>query len=120
MTDLIDALAEEIGDPDLFVGRKAELERLMKCAEGVKKRISKWGHDRRRGQACRLRDAPPVARSPRIDSGTGLTVDPVTSRRIRIHNSRFSNAGSKAEPDADSPCSAKRMHDEKIRIPRSS
>jgi len=40
MTDLIYALVEEIGDPDLFVGRKAELERLLQWAEGVKKRIS--------------------------------------------------------------------------------
>ncbi len=40
MTDLIYALTEEIGDPDLFVGRKAELDRLLRWAEGVKKRIS--------------------------------------------------------------------------------
>ncbi len=41
MWDLTYALAEEIGDPDLFVGRKSELARLMKWAEGTKRRISK-------------------------------------------------------------------------------
>lgn len=40
MSDLIYALAEEIGDPDLFVGREAELKRLLGWAEGVKRRIS--------------------------------------------------------------------------------
>ncbi len=40
MWDLTYALAEEIGDPDLFVGRKQELARLMKWAEGAKRRIS--------------------------------------------------------------------------------
>ena len=34
------ALAEEIGDPDLFVGRKKELARLLKWADGAKRRIS--------------------------------------------------------------------------------
>ncbi len=38
--DLTHALAEEIGDPDLFVGRKQELARLLKWAEGSKRRIS--------------------------------------------------------------------------------
>jgi len=38
--DLIHALTEEIGDPDLFVGRRAEMARLMNWAEGVKRRIS--------------------------------------------------------------------------------
>jgi hypothetical protein len=37
---LIYALAEEIGDPDLFVGRKQEMARLLKWADGVKRRIS--------------------------------------------------------------------------------
>ena len=41
MWDLTYALAEEIGDPDLFVGREQELARLMKWAEGTKRRISK-------------------------------------------------------------------------------
>ncbi len=41
MWDLTYALAEEIGDPDLFVGRKSEMARLMKWAEGTKRRISK-------------------------------------------------------------------------------
>jgi len=41
MPDLIYALTEEIGDPDLFVGRKAELARLMDWAAGVKRRLSK-------------------------------------------------------------------------------
>ncbi len=40
MSDLTYALAEEIGDPDLFVGRKQELARLMKWAQGAKRRIS--------------------------------------------------------------------------------
>ncbi len=39
--DLTYALAEEIGDPDLFVGRKQELAHLTKWAEGTKRRISK-------------------------------------------------------------------------------
>ncbi len=38
MLDLTYALAEEIGDPDLFVGRKQELARLLKWAEGTKRR----------------------------------------------------------------------------------
>ena len=41
MWDLTYALAEEIGDPDLFVGRQEEMTRLLKWAEGVKRRISK-------------------------------------------------------------------------------
>ncbi len=40
MWDLTYALAEEIGDPDLFVGRKKEMARLLKWAEGTKRRIS--------------------------------------------------------------------------------
>ncbi len=40
MWDLTYALAEEIGDPDLFVGRKKELTRLLNWAEGAKRRIS--------------------------------------------------------------------------------
>ncbi len=40
MWDLTYALAEEIGDPDLFVGRKKEMARLMKWAEGSRRRIS--------------------------------------------------------------------------------
>ncbi len=40
MWDLTYALAEEIGDPDLFVGRKKELARLLKWTEGAKRRIS--------------------------------------------------------------------------------
>jgi hypothetical protein len=39
--DLTYALAEEIGDPDLFVGREKELARLLKWAAGAKRRISK-------------------------------------------------------------------------------
>ncbi len=34
-------LAEEIGDPDLFVGREKEMKRLLKWAAGTKRRISK-------------------------------------------------------------------------------
>ncbi len=34
-------LAEEIGDPDLFVGREEEMKRLLKWAAGTKRRISK-------------------------------------------------------------------------------
>lgn len=41
MLDLTYALTEEIGDPDLFVGRKEELARLLKWADGVKRRLSK-------------------------------------------------------------------------------
>ncbi len=41
MWDLTYALAEEIGDPDLFVGREQEMARLMKWAAGTKRRISK-------------------------------------------------------------------------------
>ncbi len=41
MSDLTYALTEEIGDPELFVGRKAEMARLLDWAEGVKRRISK-------------------------------------------------------------------------------
>jgi len=41
MWDLTYALTEEIGDPDLFVGRKKEMARLMDWAEGTKRRISK-------------------------------------------------------------------------------
>ena len=41
MSDLTYALAEEIGDPDLFVGRKSEMARLMKWAEGTRRRLSK-------------------------------------------------------------------------------
>ncbi len=40
MWDLTYALAEEIGEPDLFVGRKQEMARLMKWAEGARRRIS--------------------------------------------------------------------------------
>ena len=40
MLDLTYALGEEIGDPDLFVGRKKELARLTKWAAGAKRRIS--------------------------------------------------------------------------------
>ncbi len=36
MWDLTYALAEEIGDPDLFVGREKEMARLMKWAAGTK------------------------------------------------------------------------------------
>jgi hypothetical protein len=39
--DLTYALAEEIGDPDLFVGREQEMARLLEWAEGTKRRISK-------------------------------------------------------------------------------
>ncbi len=39
--DLTYALAEEIGDPDLFVGREEEMARLIKWAAGTKRRISK-------------------------------------------------------------------------------
>ena len=41
MWDLTYALAEEIGDPELFVGRKSEMTRLLKWAEGTKRRLSK-------------------------------------------------------------------------------
>lgn len=41
MWDLTYALAEEIGDPDLFVGREKEMARLLKWAAGTKRRISK-------------------------------------------------------------------------------
>jgi hypothetical protein len=41
MWDLTYALAEEIGDPELFVGRKQEMARLLHWAEGTKQRISK-------------------------------------------------------------------------------
>ncbi len=41
MWDLTYALAEEIGDPDLFVGREQEMARLLKWAAGTKRRISK-------------------------------------------------------------------------------
>ena len=41
MWDLTYALAEEIGDPDLFVGRRWELARLLDWAAGTKRRISK-------------------------------------------------------------------------------
>ncbi len=41
MWDLDYALAEEIGDPDLFVGREKEMARLMKWAAGTKRRLSK-------------------------------------------------------------------------------
>ncbi len=34
-------LAEEIGDPDLFVGREKEMTRLLKWAAGTKQRLSK-------------------------------------------------------------------------------
>lgn len=34
-------LAEEIGDPDLFVGREKEMTRLLKWAEGTRRRHSK-------------------------------------------------------------------------------
>ncbi len=40
MWDLTYALTEEIGDPDLFVGRKEEMTRLLDWAEGTKRRIS--------------------------------------------------------------------------------
>ena len=39
--DLTYALAEEIGDPDLFVGREKEMARLLKWAAGTKRRLSK-------------------------------------------------------------------------------
>ncbi len=39
--DLTYALAEEIGDPDLFVGREQEMAHLLKWADGTKRRISK-------------------------------------------------------------------------------
>jgi hypothetical protein len=38
--ELTYALAEEIGEPDLFVGRKEEMTRLLGWAAGVKRRIS--------------------------------------------------------------------------------
>ncbi len=41
MWDLTHALTEEIGDPDLFVGRRKEMARLMDWAAGTKRRISK-------------------------------------------------------------------------------
>ncbi len=41
MWDLDYALAEEIGDPDLFVGREQEMARLLKWAAGTKRRISR-------------------------------------------------------------------------------
>ncbi len=41
MWDLTYALAEEIGDPDLFVGREKEMARLMKWAAGTRRRHSK-------------------------------------------------------------------------------
>ncbi len=41
MWELTYALAEEIGDPDLFVGRKKEMARLLKWAQGTKPRLSK-------------------------------------------------------------------------------
>lgn len=41
MSDLIIALREEIGNPDLFTGRKAELAWLLKWCEGTKKQYSK-------------------------------------------------------------------------------
>ena len=41
MWDLTYALAEEIGDPDLFVGREQEMQRLLNWADGTKRRISK-------------------------------------------------------------------------------
>ncbi len=34
-------LAEEIGDPDLFVGREKEMARLLEWADGTKRRLSK-------------------------------------------------------------------------------
>ncbi|MCP4204852.1 MAG: hypothetical protein GY769_23335 [bacterium] len=55
MVDLTYALAEEIGDPELFVGRRSEMARLLKWADGTKRRLSKSDHRRR--QAGRLRDA---------------------------------------------------------------
>ena len=39
--DLTYALAEEIGDPELFVGREEEIRRLLDWADGVKRRINK-------------------------------------------------------------------------------
>ncbi|MCP4380737.1 MAG: hypothetical protein GY798_04835, partial [Hyphomicrobiales bacterium] len=41
MTGLTIALAEEIGDPDLFIGREQELEFYLKWAEGTKRLHSK-------------------------------------------------------------------------------
>ncbi|MCP4655492.1 MAG: hypothetical protein GY856_08750, partial [bacterium] len=41
MWDLTYALTEEIGDPDLFVGRKREMAFLLDWAAGVKRRTSK-------------------------------------------------------------------------------
>ncbi len=40
MWDVTHALTEEIGDPDLFVGRKAEMARLLEWAAGAKRCIS--------------------------------------------------------------------------------
>ncbi|MCP4382277.1 MAG: hypothetical protein GY798_12835, partial [Hyphomicrobiales bacterium] len=41
MTGLTIALAEEIGKPDLFVGRKQELRFYLNWAEGTKELLSK-------------------------------------------------------------------------------
>jgi len=41
MWDLTHALTEEIGDPELFVGRKEEMARLLEWAEGTRRRLSK-------------------------------------------------------------------------------
>ncbi len=41
MRDLTYALTEEIGDPELFVGRKKEMTRLLDWAAGTQRRISK-------------------------------------------------------------------------------
>jgi len=41
MADLIIALAEEIGDPDFFMGREAEMQFYLDWAEGTKRLRSK-------------------------------------------------------------------------------
>jgi len=41
MWDLTHALTEEIGDPDLFVGRRSEMARLLDWADGTRRRLSK-------------------------------------------------------------------------------
>lgn len=41
MWDLTYALTEEIGEPELFVGRKKEMARLLEWAVGTKRRLSK-------------------------------------------------------------------------------
>ncbi|MCP4594710.1 MAG: hypothetical protein GY842_28590 [bacterium] len=41
MSNLTCVLSEGIGNPDLFVGRKEEMEQLLKWADGTKRRISR-------------------------------------------------------------------------------